>query len=190
MSIRTELVAALRERYERGSKAERSLILNEFAAAPDANAAPGDPHAAPGAVQATATHVQDAADPTSRPVRVLYIEDTRTNFEIVRLFLARQQGYEVLGAEDGERGLEIARRDLPDVILLDINLPGMDGLEVKARLAEDPRTAAIPVVALSAGALKTDIDRALNAGFSEYLTKPLRLPRLTETLARFAPRPR
>jgi len=60
----------------------------------------------------------------------------------------------------------------------------MDGIEVKARLAADPRTAAIPVIALSAGALKTDIDRALAAGFVEYLTKPLRLPRLTETLDR------
>ena len=120
---------------------------------------------------------------------MLYVEDTPTNFEIVRLYLARQDGYELLGAEDGERGLEIARGELPDVILLDVHLPGMDGIEVKARLAEDPRTAAIPVVALSAGALKTDIDRALQAGFVEYLTKPLRLPRLTETLGRFAPRP-
>lgn len=120
---------------------------------------------------------------------MLYVEDTPTNFEIVRLYLARQGGYELLGAEDGERGLEIARRELPDVILLDVHLPGMDGIEVKARLAEDPRTAAIPVVALSAGALKTDIDRALQAGFVEYLTKPLRLPRLAETLGRFAPRP-
>lgn len=119
-----------------------------------------------------------------RPMRVLCIEDTRTNFEILRLYLARQQGYEVFGAEDGERGLEVAARERPDVILLDINLPGMDGIEVKARLAADPRTAAIPVIALSAGALKTDIDRALAAGFVEYLTKPLRLPRLTETLDR------
>ena len=104
---------------------------------------------------------------TRRPVRVLCIEDTKTNLEILRLYLARPQGYEALGAEDGERGLEIARRECPDVILLDINLPGMDGIEVKARLAADPRAAAIPVFALSAGAVKTDIDRALGAGFVE-----------------------
>jgi signal transduction histidine kinase len=127
-------------------------------------------------------------DPAPLPLRVLYIEDTKTNFEIVRLYLSRQQGYEVLGAEDGERGLEVARREVPDVILLDVNLPGIDGIEVKARLAADPRTATIPVVALSAGALKTDIDRALKAGFVEYLTKPLRLPRLMETLERIGPR--
>ena len=72
---------------------------------------------------------------TRRPVRVLCIEDTKTNLEILRLYLARPQGYEALGAEDGERGLEIARRECPGVILLDINLPGMDGIEVKARLA-------------------------------------------------------
>ena len=147
-----------------------------------------DPAVASAAMQGASPPALMPADPVRRPLRVLYVEDTKTNFEIVRLFLARQQGYEVFGAEDGESGLEVARRERPDVILLDVNLPGMDGIEVKARLAADPRTAAIPVIALSAGALKTDIDRALQAGFVEYLTKPLRLPRLTETLDRFAGR--
>jgi signal transduction histidine kinase len=169
--------------------AKGSVFVVELdAAAPAARALPAD--AEPPAAIAPEAVAQGRAtgDDRRRPLRVLYIEDTRTNFEIVRLYLARLGGYEVLGAEDGERGLEVARRELPDIILLDVHLPGMDGIEVKARLAGDPRTAAIPVVALSAGALKTDIDRALQAGFVEYLTKPLRLPRLTEALDRFAPR--
>ena len=167
-----------------------SVFAVELAvASAPAPAVPG-PLADPSAVSATpaadATPAREPAEAAPRLIRVLYIEDTKTNFEIVRLYLARQQGYEVSGAEDGERGLAMARRDQPDVILLDINLPGMDGIEVKTMLAADPRTASIPVIALSAAALKTDIDRALRAGFVEYLTKPLRLPRLSEALDRYA----
>jgi CheY-like chemotaxis protein/anti-sigma regulatory factor (Ser/Thr protein kinase) len=169
-----------------------SVFAVELAvASAPAPAVPG-PLADPSAVSATpaadATPAREPAEAAPRLIRVLYIEDTKTNFEIVRLYLARQQGYEVSGAEDGERGLAMARRDQPDVILLDINLPGMDGIEVKTMLAADPRTASIPVIALSAAALKTDIDRALRAGFVEYLTKPLRLPRLSEALDRYAGR--
>lgn len=171
--------------------AKGSVFVAELDASP-APAAPGLPVrlvAVPPPATVAALPAHDSAKQAPRPVRVLYIEDTKTNFEIVRLYLARQQGYEVLGAEDGERGLEIARRERPDVILLDINLPGMDGIGVKGMLAADPRTASIPVIALSAGALTTDIDRALRAGFVEYLTKPLRLPRLSEALERFTAKP-
>jgi signal transduction histidine kinase/CheY-like chemotaxis protein len=167
-----------------------SVFAVELAvASAPAPAVPGplaDPSAVSAPPAADATPAREPAEAAPRLIRVLYIEDTKTNFEIVRLYLARQQGYEVSGAEDGERGLAMARRDQPDVILLDINLPGMDGIEVKTMLAADPRTASIPVIALSAAALKTDIDRALRAGFVEYLTKPLRLPRLSEALDRYA----
>ena len=194
LALSKRLVEAMSGRLlvtsEPGKGSVFAVELAVAPAPPPAPAVPG-PFAAPSAVPALAA--ADATPPRDpveaaprRRVRVLYIEDTKTNFEIVRLYLARLQGYEVSGAEDGERGLEIARRERPDVILLDINLPGMDGIEVKHMLAADPRTASIPVIALSAGALNTDIDRALRAGFVEYLTKPLRLPRLSEALDRYA----
>ena len=86
-------------------------------------------------------------------------------------------------AETGPDGLMLARDLRPDVILLDINLPGMDGFEVKARLGDDPLTRHMPVLALSARATPADIRRGRAAGFVEYLTKPLQIPALVEALS-------
>lgn len=86
-----------------------------------------------------------------------------------------------------EAGLEIARRDRPDLILLDIRLPGIDGYEVLRRLRDDARTAAIPVVAVSADAMPADVRRGLQAGFADYLTKPVELQRLIAALQRLLP---
>ncbi|MNT13902.1 Polar-differentiation response regulator DivK [compost metagenome] len=87
-------------------------------------------------------------------------------------------------AETGPEGLALARDLRPDVVILDINLPGMDGFEVKARLAEDPLTRGLPVLALSASAAFADIRRGREAGFVEYLTKPLQIPALAQALSR------
>ena len=113
---------------------------------------------------------------------VLYIEDTMTNLEIVRLYLERQGGFRILHAADGESGIALALHERPDVIVLDMNLPEMNGLQVKKALDSHPQTRDIPVIALSANAMHADIEQALAAGFHDYLTKPVKLPKLLDTL--------
>ncbi|MDP1549734.1 MAG: response regulator, partial [Nitrosomonas sp.] len=90
-----------------------------------------------------------------------------------------------ISATHGEFGLELARRYKPQVILLDIHLPGMDGYKVLEALKTDPITRDIPVIALSADAMPIDIDRGLQAGFIQYLTKPVKMDVLHETIARY-----
>jgi signal transduction histidine kinase/ActR/RegA family two-component response regulator len=121
------------------------------------------------------------------PRKVLYIEDTMTNLEIVRLYLERQGEFRVLHAPDGESGIILAQQELPEIIMLDMNLPGMHGLQVKNALDMDPQTRNIPVIALSANAMSTDIAQALAAGVHDYLTKPVKLPKLLETLRAITP---
>ncbi|WP_310389776.1 response regulator, partial [Roseateles sp.] len=88
----------------------------------------------------------------------------------------------LLSARDGRQGLELARAALPDVILMDINLPGINGFQALQILRADPLTAAIPVIALSANAMPRDIARGLEAGFYRYLTKPIRVGEFLATL--------
>jgi two-component system cell cycle response regulator DivK len=103
---------------------------------------------------------------------VLVVEDNARNMTLVRDVLGHA-GYRTLGAGDGEEGVALARAHRPDLILMDIQLPGMDGVEALARLREDASTAEIPVVALTAFAMKDDRKRFLAAGFRGYLEKPL-----------------
>ena len=122
--------------------------------------------------------------PAGRHVRtVLYVEDNPANLMLVQRLLERRPDIHLLTARDGLRGIEIARSAQPDVILMDINLPGISGLEALGRLIADPATAHIPVVALSANAMPRDIDRGMKAGFFRYLTKPIRVNELMDTLA-------
>jgi len=88
----------------------------------------------------------------------------------------------LLSARDGDHGIEIARASLPDVILMDINLPGISGIQALRILAEDPATAGIPVIALSANAMPRDIEKGLAAGFFRYLTKPIKVNEFMDTL--------
>ncbi|MBL8413092.1 MAG: response regulator, partial [Propionivibrio sp.] len=88
----------------------------------------------------------------------------------------------LLSAADGYRGIKIARDTVPDVILMDINLPGINGLQALKILAEDPATAHIPVIALSANAIPRDIEKGLEAGFFRYLTKPIKVAEFMSTL--------
>jgi signal transduction histidine kinase/CheY-like chemotaxis protein len=104
---------------------------------------------------------------------VLYIEDNPSNLKLVRKMLASRTDLALIDAHDAESGLEIARREKPRLILVDINLPGMDGFAALRHLRADPATAAIPVVAVTANAMRRDIERGLAAGFAAYLTKPL-----------------
>ncbi|HST45733.1 MAG TPA: response regulator [Luteimonas sp.] len=104
---------------------------------------------------------------------ILIIEDNAANMKLAKLLL-RNAGHEPLGAGDAEAGVALARSARPDLILMDIQLPGMDGLAATALLKHDPATAAIPVIALTAMAMKGDEERSQVAGCDAYIAKPLR----------------
>lgn len=108
---------------------------------------------------------------------ILIIEDNPANMKLASLLL-RNVGHRVLGATDAEAGLLLARADPPDLILMDIQLPGMDGLAATALLKQDPLTVAIPVIALTAMAMKEDQEKSRLAGCDAYISKPLRYQEL------------
>jgi len=116
--------------------------------------------------------------------QVLYIEDNPVNVLLVEAALEREPGVRLVTAPLPELGLDLARADRPDLILLDIQLPSIDGFEVLRRLRAADATRAIPVVAVSANAMPADIQRALAAGFDGYLTKPLDIEQLRTTVRR------
>ncbi|GAB4507980.1 MAG: hypothetical protein Tsb0026_05510 [Sulfuricaulis sp.] len=117
------------------------------------------------------------------PLRtLLYVEDNPANLMLVEDLIARRPDLRLLSAMDSARGIEIARASRPDVILMDINLPGVSGVQAMRILADDPVTAHIPVVALSANAMPRDIQKGLEAGFFRYLTKPIRVNEFMDTL--------
>ena len=120
----------------------------------------------------------------SSPHKVLYIEDNPSNIRVIRQFCQRFPLLELEVAEEAFMGLYKARTFVPDIIILDINLPGMDGFEVLEVLKADPGTASVPVLALSANAMNFDVERGMKAGFFEYLTKPIDINRLIQTLNR------
>jgi two-component system cell cycle response regulator DivK len=105
-------------------------------------------------------------------MRVLIVEDNPRNLKLVRDVLGHA-GYETLEAADAESGIALARAQRPDLVLMDINLPGMTGIDALAQLRADSETAAIPVAALTAYAMKDDRARILAAGFDGYLEKPV-----------------
>ena len=113
---------------------------------------------------------------------VLYVEDNPANLMLVEDLIARRADIRLLCARDGVSGVEMARNALPDVILMDINLPGISGIRALRILADDPVTAHIPVVALSANAMPRDIEKGIEAGFFRYLTKPIKINEFTATL--------
>ena len=106
---------------------------------------------------------------------LLYVEDNQANMELVRQLVARRPDMRLLGAEDALRGIALAKALQPDVILMDINLPGISGVQALKLLRDDPATLHIPVLALSANAMVRDIEKGLEAGFFRYLTKPIRV---------------
>jgi PAS domain S-box-containing protein len=115
--------------------------------------------------------------------RILYIEDNPTNLELVRMIVRQVPDFELTTAHTGELGIESAKSSVPDVILLDINLPGMNGYDVLRHLRAMRETAHIPVIALTAAATHADMERGMKAGFFRYLTKPLNIAELLEALA-------
>ena len=113
---------------------------------------------------------------------LLYVEDNPANLQLVEQIIARRPGIRLLSARNATRGIEIARTALPEVILMDINLPGISGIKAMQILQADPATARIPVLALSANAIPSDIERGLEAGFFRYLTKPIKVSEFMEAL--------
>jgi signal transduction histidine kinase len=137
----------------------------------------------PGAARA-ATDAADAADAgtSARQHTVLYVEDNPANLKLVQEIVRFRPDLRLVSAPDGHFGLSLARSQRPDVILMDLNLPGLSGLEVLAQLRREPETARIPAIAVSANAMPADIERALAAGFARYLTKPLDIGQFNEAI--------
>ncbi|MBF8275778.1 MAG: Aerobic respiration control sensor protein ArcB, partial [Candidatus Brocadiaceae bacterium] len=125
---------------------------------------------------------QPNAPREARQHTLLYVEDNPANMKLVEQIIARHPDIRLLTAVNGNSGVEIARASQPDVILMDINLPGINGFEVLKILREDPVTAHIPVIAISANAMPLDIVRGLKAGFFRYITKPIKISEFMEAL--------
>lgn len=134
-------------------------------------------------VAATSTALMPERDPRHKPLRtLLYVEDNPANLMLVEDLMLRRPEIRLLSAKDGTSGIAVARMSLPDVVLMDINLPGISGLEALRILAQDPRTAHIPIIALSANAEPRNIAKGLEAGFYRYLTKPIKVSQFFDTL--------
>jgi len=117
-----------------------------------------------------------AAAQAGAPVRtLLYVEDNPANLKLIEQLMTRRPTIRLLTAVDGNQGIQLALAHQPDVILMDINLPGISGIEALKILRDDPATARIPIVALSANAMPRDIERGIAAGFFSYLTKPIKV---------------
>ncbi len=114
--------------------------------------------------------------------RILIVEDNIDNYELVR-FLLERAGYEVLWARSGREGIEMARTGQPDLILMDLSLPEMDGWTATSRLKSDAATRQIPIIALTAHTLPGDRKRALEAGCDDYLSKPMNIASFSETIS-------
>jgi len=134
--------------------------------------------------EAESSSVVTLPDPGSGgPLRtVLYVEDNPANLLLVTKLLARRPDIALLSASDGRSGVETAQANRPDVVLMDINLPGISGVTALKILAADPSTAHIPVIAVSANAMHRDIEKGLEAGFFGYLTKPIKVTEFMDTL--------
>ena len=117
-------------------------------------------------------------------IKILYVEDNDDNVYMLKMRLELLGDFEVLAAEDGEKGCEIALRERPDIILMDLEMPVIDGWEATRRLKGNPQTHDIPVIALSAHALAGEREKAIAAGCDEFDTKPIEFERLVGTLRR------
>jgi len=125
-------------------------------------------------------HTTEHALPTHRTV--LYVEDEPANLLLVQQLITQRGDIKLLSAINGDQGIEMARAHHPDVILMDINLPGISGFDVLHLLRKDPATASITVMALSANAMPLDVKKGLKAGFFRYLTKPIKVAEFMDEL--------
>ena len=119
--------------------------------------------------------------------RILVVEDNERNLKLVRDVL-QYAGYDVIAASSGEQGVALARERVPDLVLMDLQLPTMDGAEALRILRDDPLTREIPVIAVTAFAMKDDRERALDAGFDSYIEKPISVRALPDQVRGFLDR--
>jgi two-component system cell cycle response regulator DivK len=117
-------------------------------------------------------------------IKVLYVEVNDDNVYMLKMRLELLGDFEVLAAEDGEKGCQMAATERPDLILMDLEMPVIDGWEATRRLKSNPRTRDIPIIALSAHALAGEREKALAAGCDEFDTKPVEFERLVATMRR------
>ena len=116
--------------------------------------------------------------------KILLVEDNEMNRDMLSRRLIKK-GYDLVMAMDGEQAIEMARSESPDLILMDISLPGLDGWEATRRLKAMPETQAIPIIALTAHAMAGDREKCLEAGCNDYDTKPVEFPRLLSKIQEF-----
>jgi len=116
--------------------------------------------------------------------RVLYVEDNEDNVYLLKMRLELIEGYDIAVAKDGGEAIDRVNSDPPDLILMDLNLPGIDGWEATRRLKADAKTKAIPVIALTAHAMAGDREKALAAGCEDFDTKPIDFDRLIDKMKR------
>jgi PAS domain S-box-containing protein len=133
-------------------------------------------------IQGIGMAVAAAVDPLDPRQTLLCVEDNPANLLLIEKLIARRPGTRLLVAKDAEHGFEIACAQQPDVVLMDINLPGMSGLQALKILKSDLRTSHMPVIALSANAMARDVEKGLHAGFLRYLTKPIKVNEFMDTL--------
>jgi len=121
--------------------------------------------------------------PANAPQRtLLYVEDNPANLKLIQVIIAYRNDLRLLTASEANLGIELARSHQPEVILMDINLPGLSGTDAMIRLRNDPATAHIPVIALTANAMPRDVAKGMALGFFRYLTKPINIDEFFETL--------
>ncbi|MBI5489333.1 MAG: response regulator [Deltaproteobacteria bacterium] len=120
-------------------------------------------------------------------MRILYVEDNAPNFQLVQRILGHD-GHEVIHAQDGAAALVAARKERPDLVLMDLGLPGMDGYETARRLRELPELAGLPIAALTASVRDADRDKAKAEGFAGFIEKPFRMDMLRREVQRLLPK--
>ena len=120
--------------------------------------------------------------------RILVFEDNMDTYELVR-FILEKNGYETFLAMNGRDGVNAAKKQIPDLIIMDMSMPEMDGWTATALIKQDPQVSSIPLIALTANALPGDRQRAMDAGCDEYVTKPMDLLDLVETVDHWAKKP-
>jgi CheY-like chemotaxis protein len=116
----------------------------------------------------------------TRVARIVYVEDNPANVRLLEFLIARHDDMTLTSADSGESGIELIRETSPDLVLMDIGLPGIDGFEAMRQLKADETTNHIPVIAISANAMPHDVEKGREAGFMSYLTKPIDIEELLD----------
>ena len=136
----------------------------------------------PGNLEQQLLNLQLTAHAVLAQRTVLYVEDNPAHLDLVEQLIARRTDLKLLAAIDGDRGIQLARVHRPEVILMDIDLPDISGIDALRKLQTDPSTAHIPIIALSANAMPNDIKKSIAMGFFGYITKPLNLTEFMDRL--------